>query len=148
MKKIYIGSDHAGFKLKEQITRWLNKMGVEYEDLGAHEFVPTDDYPDYAEAVARRVVRSKSFGILLCGSAQGVAIAANKVKGARAAISYSIKEARLSREHNDANILCLSGWHTHLHKATRMIERFLTTPSPSEPRHIRRVKKIKRIERS
>src|SRR3989344_4375129 len=126
-KKIYLGSDHAGFHLKEKIKRWLEKHAVEAEDLGNKNFNPSDDYPDYAEKVARAVVKNNSLGILICGSAQGVCIAANKIKGARATIPFSLKEARLSREHTDANIICLSGWFVRYHKATKMIEKFLTT---------------------
>ena len=146
MKKIYLGADHAGFKLKEKIKVWMEKHAIAYEDLGNTTFNPDDDYPDYAEKVARAVVRNNSLGLLICGSAQGVCIAANKIKGARAAIPYSLKEARLAREHNDANIICLSGWFIHFHKATKIIEKFLTTPFSQEARHIRRVNKIKKME--
>ena len=89
----------------------------------------------------------KSEGILVCGSAQGMCIAANKIKGARAVIPYSLQEARLSKEHNNANIICLSGWFTHLHQSKRMVEIFLTTPFSKHPRHVRRLQKIKRLER-
>jgi ribose 5-phosphate isomerase B len=146
-KKIYIGSDHAGFKLKKQVDRWLKKNHILYEDLGAHKLDKKDDYPDYAVKVARKVVREKTFGILLCGSAQGMCIAANKIKGARAVVPFSLKEARLSREHTDANIICLSGWYSHLHKTTRMLEVFLTTLFTQEERHVRRLKKIKRLDK-
>lgn len=146
-KKIYIGSDHAGFKLKRQVDRWLKKNHILYEDLGAHKLDKKDDYPDYAIKVARKVVREKTFGILLCGSAQGMCIAANKIKGARAVVPFSLKEARLSREHTDANIICLSGWYSHLHKTTRMLEVFLTTLFTKEERHVRRLKKIKWLDK-
>jgi len=147
MKKIYIGSDHAGFALKEKIRRWLEHKRVPHEDLGNKKHDPKDDYPDFAAAVARKVAADKSLGILVCGSAQGMCIAANKIKGARAVIPYSLREARLSKEHNNANIICLSGWFTHLHKSKKMIEVFLTTPFSKEPRHARRLQKIKRLER-
>ncbi len=146
MKKIYIGSDHAGFALKEKIKRWLEKKNVLYQDLGDVLFNPNDDYPDYAEKVARAVVRNRSLGILICGSAQGVCIAANKVKGIRAVVPFNLKEARLSRTDDDANIICLSGWYMHFHKAARMLERFLTTPFSHEPRHVRRLGKIRWLE--
>ena len=147
MKQIYIASDHAGFSLKEKIRRWLEHKHVPYVDLGNHKLDPKDDYPDYAAVLARKVVANKSLGILVCGSAQGMCIAANKIKGARAVIPYSLREARLSKEHNNANIICLSGWFTHLHKSKRMVEVFLTTPFSQEPRHVRRIGKIKRLER-
>ena len=147
MKKIYIGSDHAGFKLKEQIKDWLERKNIPYSDEGNLIFNPYDDYPDYAERVARKTVKSASQGILVCGSAQGVCITANKIRGIRAVIPVSLKEARLSREHNDANILCLSGWYTSFHQATKMIDKFLSTPFSKAERHLRRVNKIKRLER-
>jgi ribose 5-phosphate isomerase B len=146
-KPIYLGSDHAGFNLKEKIKHWLGKHSIVYEDLGSIIFDPSDDYPDYAERVARKVVRNKSLGILFCGSAQGMCISANKIKGVRAVIPYSLKEARLSREHNDANIICLSGWYVHFHQATRIIGKFLITLPSKEPRHLRRINKIKKIEK-
>jgi ribose 5-phosphate isomerase B len=147
IKLIYIGSDHAGFKLKEKIKHRLNKHNIPFQDLGNLKYNPDDDYPDFAKKVANAVVRTNSLGILLCGSAQGMAIAANKIKGVRAVIPFSLKEARLSREHNNANIICLSGWHTHFHRAAKMLEKFLTTPFSQEPRHLRRLNKIKRLER-
>ncbi|MDP3990512.1 MAG: RpiB/LacA/LacB family sugar-phosphate isomerase [archaeon] len=145
-KKIYLGSDHAGFKLKRKIERWLHKKNMPYEDLGNITYDPEDDYPDFAELVARKSVDEKSFGILICGSAQGVCIAANKIKGARAVIPSSKKETILARLHNDANILCLSGWKTGWIKAISLIKAFLTTPFSSEERHKRRLNKIKSLE--
>ncbi|MBI4147193.1 RpiB/LacA/LacB family sugar-phosphate isomerase [Candidatus Woesearchaeota archaeon] len=147
MKKIYIGADHAGFVLKEKIREWLEHKHVPYIDVGNKKLDPKDDYPDFAAALAKRVVADKSLGILICGSAQGMCITANKIKGARAVIPYSLREARLSKEHNNANIICLSGWFAHLHKSKRMIELFLTTGFSQEPRHARRLEKIKRLER-
>src|SRR3989344_5099241 len=137
MRKIYLGSDHAGFALKEKIKRWLEKNNYPYQDLGNFVLDVTDDYPDFAEKVAKRVVREKTFGILLCGSAQGMSIAATKIKGASAVVPFSLKEARLSREHNNANIICLSGWYFHYHKSTQLLQKFLTTPFSKEARHVR-----------
>ena len=105
-KKIYIGSDHAGFKLKEQIKRWLKNNQIAYQDLGNLALDVTDDYPDYAEKVAKKVVKEKTLGILLCGSAEGVCIAANKVKGARAVNPHGIIQTLFAKKHEDANILC------------------------------------------
>ncbi len=147
MKPIYIGADHAGFNLKERIKEWLDKKHIPYIDVGNYQLKPKDDYPDFAIPLAKKVVTNKSVGILVCGSAQGMCIAANKIKGVRAVIPYNLKEARLSKEHNNANVMCLSGWFTHLHKAKRMIEIFLSTPFSKEPRHVRRVEKIKKLER-
>src|SRR3989338_9164341 len=108
---IYLGTDHAGFKLKEKIKRWLDAQNIAYEDLGNTIYDKKDDYPIYAERVAHAVAKGKSLGILVCGSAQGVSIAANKVPKIRAVVPFSVKEAKLSREHEDANIICLSGWY-------------------------------------
>ncbi len=145
--KIFIGSDHAGFKLKEKLKVWLKKNKIKSVDLGNLKYIPTDDYPDYAEKVVRQVVKTKSKGILICGSAQGVCIAANKVKGIRAVIPFSVKEAQLSREHLDANVLCLSGWYFSQKEAEQMVDCFLKTKFSKEPRHIRRINKIKKLER-
>lgn len=147
VKKIYIGSDHAGFELKQKIKHWLQKKEIPYVDLGNKNYNPEDDYPDYAAKVAKAVVKYKTKGILLCGSAQGMCIAANKIKGVRAAIPLSLKESRLAREHDNANIICLSGWYTHYHRAVRMLESFLFTPFSEEPKRIRRLNKIKKLEK-
>ena len=147
-KKIYLGADHAGYELKEKIKQWLDLHNIPYDDLGNHILDPNDDFPDFAYRVAKTVKLKKSFGILLCGSAQGVCISANKVKGIRAVIPFSLKEARLSREHVNANIICLSGWFMRYHKATKLLETFLTTPFSKAPRHLRRLNKIRRIELS
>ena len=147
MKKVYLGADHAGFKLKEDIKSWLDRKNILYQDLGALSFNPHDDYPDYAVAVAKKVAKEKTFGLLFCGSAQGVCIAANKIKGIRAAVPFSLKEAKLSREHTNANILCLSGWYTPLSQAVKMVNLFLATSFSTATRHRRRVQKIKRLER-
>ena len=145
IKTIYLGADHAGFDLKEKVKRWLERKEIPYGDLGNQLLNPNDDYPDYAIKVAKRVAKEKTLGILFCGSAQGMCIAANKVKGARAAVPFSIKEARLAREHNDANIICLSGWYYHFHKATKLIETFIETDFSKAERHVRRLEKIKKL---
>ena len=146
VKKIYLGSDHAGFELKERLKNWFEKKKILYVDLGNLIFNPKDDYPDYASLVAKKVTSTGSLGILICGSAQGMCIAANKIKGARAVIPFSLKETHLSREHNHANILCLSGRFTRFYKAKKMVEMFLNTPFSKEPRHLRRLNKIKKLE--
>ena len=145
--KIYIGSDHAGFALKEKIKKWLDQENISCKDLGNTVLDVTDDYPDYAEKVAKAAVKNKTLGILVCGSAQGVCIAANKIKGARAVIPFNLKEARLSREHNDANIICLSGWCSKFHNTKLMLLKFFNTPFSGEERHLRRINKIKKLEK-
>ncbi len=147
MKTIYIGSDHAGFALKEKITKWLQKQNIPYQDVGAHTFDKNDDYPDYAKLVSKAVVQGRTKGILLCGSAEGMCIAANKMKGIRAVNPSSAKLAQLSREHNDANVLCLSGWFFSSSRSKKIITTFLNTKFSNKPRHKRRIQKIKRMER-
>ncbi len=143
---IYLGADHAGFKLKEQIKKYLENSGYQVLDLGARKFIKDDDYPDYARKVASQVALSGGFGILFCGSGQGVCIAANKIKGVRAVAVSNPRETKMAREHNDANVLCLSGWGVSLNRAKKIIDTFLKTPFSKEKRHIRRIRKIQRIE--
>src|SRR5574342_30380 len=144
-KTVYIGADHAGFALKEHLKKFLQKKGYPVKDLGAHKFVKGDDYPDYAAKVAKAVQKGGK-GILVCGSAEGVCIAANKLKGIRAVPVWSLQNAKLSRQHNDANILCLSGWQLPKKKAEQITLAWLKTPFSREKRHVRRIKKIARLE--
>ena len=146
-KPIYLGADHAGFALKEKVKAWLDKKKIPYQDLGNIVLDAHDDYPDFAVKVARHVARMKSFGILFCGSAQGMCIAANKISGVRAVVPFSLKEVQLSREHNDANVLCLSGWYFSPAKATALVQKFLSTRFSGEVRHKRRLRKIAQLER-
>ena len=145
-KTIYIGSDHAGLKLKETIKKYLEGIGYTYEDLGNAKYQPDDDYPDYGYKVAKKVSRTNSKGVLFCGSSHGVCIVANKVKGIRAVTVHTIRDALRTREHNDANVLCLSGWNTSEDKAKNIVKVWLTTPFSNAPRHKRRVDKIRKIE--
>ena len=153
-KKVYIGSDHAGFELKEKIKKWLERKGIAYGDLGNQILNPNDDYPDYAVKVARRVVKEKTFGILFCGSAEGMCIAANKIKGARAVNPSDVIKTEFARNHEDANILCLAGGESKhpqpglsLRDARNIIETFLNSEFSGKERHIRRIKKIERLEK-
>jgi len=140
---IYIGSDHAGYELKHDVMRFLGTLEVEYEDLGNKEFDEQDDYPDYGFGVAEAIRRDfGSYGILVCGSAQGVCIAANKVPGVRAVAVKDAEGARAARQHNNANVLCLSGWHQKVDDVRPIIEAFLNTPFSDEERHHRRISKI------
>ena len=145
--KIYVGSDHAGFKLKENLKPFLKRLGYSVEDVGNLVLDPKDDYPDFAFPLAKKVGRSKNKGILFCGSSQGVCIAANKVKGVRAVAVNNAFDAKMSREHNDANVLCLSGWKTSQTTAKNILRTWLKTRFSSAKRHVRRVNKIKRFEK-
>lgn len=152
-KKIYLGADHAGFDLKEKIKLWLNSENISYEDCGNLKLDKNDDYPDFAEKVALKVIKNNSVGFLLCGSAVGVSIAANKIPGIRAANPHDLGQVKRSREDEDANILCLNGGGTlqpqsaiSLSKAKKLILTFLNTAFSRAARHQRRIKKIKLLE--
>jgi len=146
--KIYLGADHAGFKLKEQVKKYLTNSRYEILDLGAKKFIKNDDYPDYAFKVGKMVSLPRGdFGILFCGSGQGVCIAADKIKGIRAVAVSNPRDAKITREHNDANVLCLSGWELSFGEAKKIIATFLNTPFSKEKRHLRRLKKIQQLEK-
>ena len=142
MKTLYLGADHAGFALKEKVKAWLDKKKIPYRDLGNMVLDAHDDYPDFAGKVARHVARTKRFGILFCGSAQGMCIAANKISGVRAVVPFSLKEVQLSREHNDANVLSLGARFISLEEAKEAVKLWLETPFSNEERHKRRISEI------
>ena len=147
---IYLGSDHNGFELKQQIMKALDELDISYEDVGNKLLDKKDDYPKYGYPVAKKVAddkSGKSFGILICGSSFGVCIVANKVKGIRAVSVHDVQEARMARNDDDANVLCLSGWKIKAPKAKKVIGTFLSTKFSSAKRHHRRVAVIKAIER-
>tara|TARA_B100000579_G_scaffold194602_1_gene159006 strand:+ start:239 stop:661 length:423 start_codon:yes stop_codon:yes gene_type:complete len=140
LKKIFIASDHAGFKLKNSIILKFTKTKI-IEDLGPKSS-DSVDYPDFAKKLSRKVSSNKgSFGILVCGSGMGMAITANKIKNIRAALCYSAKNTKLSRLHNNANIITLGERLINKNKAFKLIEIFLKTKFEGG-RHLRRVKKI------
>jgi ribose 5-phosphate isomerase B len=143
MKKIIsIGSDHAGFNYKSAVIDHLQKKGYEVKDHGT--FTETScDYPDYAHAVATAVeTEASSLGVLICGSANGVAITANKHQGIRAAICWENEIASLARQHNDANIICIPARFVSIDLALEMVDIFLSTEFEGG-RHLNRVQKIK-----
>ena len=145
--KIYLGADHGGYKLKENIKDWLKEWNFKFDDLGAHHFDSADDYPDFAWPVALKVgSEAGSFGILACRSGQGEAIVANKAKGARAALAWNEQSARAARNDDNANILCLPADYIGLAEAKAMVHVFLTTPFGSDERFVRRANKVKKID--
>jgi ribose 5-phosphate isomerase B len=141
MPKIAIGSDHAGFEYKEGLKKWLEKNGYTYKDFGTHS-TESADYPDFAHPLAS-AVEEKAFdlGILVCGSANGVAITANKHQGIRAAICWNEELAALSRQHNNANIVCLPSRFIEFDLAEKITDRFLHTAFEGG-RHEKRINKI------
>ena len=141
MRKIFISSDHAGFKLKETIKDYLRNKKVKFEDLGPKDDSSVD-YPDYAHKVARKVKSRKSnVGILVCGSGTGMNIAANKHKNIRAAQCFNLKSTKLSRLHNDANIITLGSRLINKKNALKFVSVFLDTKFDGG-RHLKRIKKI------
>ncbi len=144
--RIVLGSDHAGFALKEQVKAFLDKKGIDTLDIGASSLEPVD-YPDYAENAARALLAGKGeLGILVCGTGLGICIAANKIQGIRAAAPWNAEVARLSREHNDANILCLAGRHMDPQLALEIVAVWLGASFEKGGRHERRVRKIAALE--
>ena len=141
MKKIFISSDHAGFNLKEQIKKKFSKKFL-FQDMGTNNSITSVNYPDYAHKLSKKVSNnSKNIGILVCGSGTGMAMAANKHKKIRAAVCYSVKNAKLSRLHNNANIITLGSRLTNKDTAFKCIDIFVNTKFEGG-RHKKRVKKI------
>ena len=141
-KPIAIGSDHAGFDYKEDLISFLEGKGLAFNDFGTHS-KDSVDYPDYAHPVASAVENGEAaFGILLCGSANGVAITANKHQDVRAAICWGEELAQLAREHNDANIICIPARFVREGDAEKMVGIFMTTDFEGG-RHLRRVEKMR-----
>lgn len=142
IKKIYLGSDHAGYKLKNQIALYVKKLRFKTQDLGVFS-EKSADYPDTAVKVSKKVQKDKnSFGILICGTGIGMSIAANKFKNIRAAECVSEIMAERARKHNNANILCLGARLIKLDLAKKITKKFLRTNFENEARHKRRVKKL------
>lgn len=140
-KKIWIASDHAGFRLKEKIKKYLIKKKISLIDLGPND-LKSVDYPDYAKRVSNRIKLNKNeAGILVCGSGTGMAISANKIKGIRAAVCYNKSSTSLSRQHNNANIIAIGSRLTKTKIALKLISVFMSTKFEGG-RHLRRVKKI------
>ncbi len=140
---VFLGADHGGFALKENLKTWLADQGIEVEDMGAAILDPEDDYPVYAKQVAKKVLENPEYrGLLFCRSGGGMTIAANRVKGVRAVEIFDEKSARHAREHNDANIATISAdWLTE-DQARAAITVFLQTPFSKAPRHIRRIAQL------
>ena len=140
-KKICIASDHAGFSIKEYVKNYFINNKISIIDLGPHENKSVD-YPDFAKKVGNRLKNKKSdVGILICGSGTGMAITANKIKGIRAALCYNLPSTRLSRLHNNANIIALGARLTKKKDILKLLKVFLNTKFEGG-RHLRRVKKI------
>lgn len=145
---IYIGADHRGIELKAHINSWLKGRGYEFEDVGAYEYNRGDDYVDFAIDVAQRVAKmpEKHWGIVLCGSGVGVAIAANKVKGVRCGLGFEVDQVYEARKDDNINVLALAANNTDEIKALELVEKFLETEFVRSDSYLRRIEKIKRYE--
>lgn len=145
---IYLGADHRGYKLKEVVKTYLTELGFDFEDIGALELNPDDDYPDFALAVAKKVAENPEInrGILICSSGVGVDIVANKSKGVRSALSFNAKQAQMSRNDDDANILSLPADYIDENLTKDIVKTWLETPFSGLERYVRRIEKVKNIE--
>ncbi len=143
---IYIAADHAGFNLKEELKKYLEELEYEYEDLGNKVLKLEDDYPDFALKLAKKVIETNEKGILICATGFGMAMAANKIKGIRAAVCWDDFTALQSREHNNANVLCLGSKIIDSETAKKIVRTWLETDFSNDERHVRRLEKIEEIE--
>ena len=145
--RVYLGSDHAGFELKAALLTHLRHLGHDPVDCGALTFDPADDYPPPCiEAASRTVADPGSLGVVIGGSGNGEQIAANKVRGVRAALAWSDETARLAREHNNANVISIGARNHPETDALRFVELFLDTPFSEDPRHVRRIGMLDKYE--
>ncbi|CAB5002208.1 MAG: ribose-5-phosphate isomerase [Actinobacteria bacterium] len=145
--RIHIGSDHAGLELKGALVEYLESKGHSVIDHGPHQFDALDDYPDFCiPAAAATVADPLSLGIVLGGSGNGEQIAANKVKGVRAALAWSVETAKLAKEHNNANVVGIGGRMHSIDECKAIIDAFIETPFSNDERHIRRINKISTYE--
>jgi ribose 5-phosphate isomerase B len=145
--KIYIASDHGGFKLKRKMIPFLEKLGHLVEDMGPYSYNPKDDYPDYVIPLAKKVSKSKSRGIVICRNGQGVCIAVNKIKGIRGVTGFSQKEAKTTRLDDNANVLSLPADYLTEVQAKKIARVWLSTPFSNQARHKRRLRKVSKIEK-
>ena len=145
--RVHLGSDHAGLELKDHLLNWLVEQGHEVIDHGPFVYDALDDYPVFCLRAARGVTADPgSLGVVVGGSGNGEQIAANKVKGVRAALAWNLSTAQLAREHNDANLVAVGGRQHSVEEATEIIEAFLAEPFSRAERHVRRIAKIATYE--
>jgi len=145
--RVAIGADHGGYPLKSELSDFIRALGHEPVDVGAHEVDPLDDYPDFAEAVARAVVgNTAERGIMICGSGVGAAITANKVRGARASVCHDTYSAHQGVEHDEMNVLCLGARIVGGEIAREIVSAFLGATFIPEEKYIRRLNKIKALD--
>jgi len=146
---LYLAADHRGFELKKYLLKYLKtELKQPVEDLGAKKLDPTDDGPDFAVALSKKVIKSKNnLGILICWTGHAMCITANKMRGIRAITGYSIEGTEMGRLHNDANVLCLASKYVSTHQAAAIVKKFLTTKFDGDERLVRRNRKIAELEK-
>lgn len=145
--KLFIGSDHGGYQLKKRLVSFLeNELNVQVEDVGPHEYVETDDYPDYAIPLSKKVAETGGRGILICKNGVGVCITANKTKGVRAGIGYNIESAETMMKDDNTNVICLASKLSTEEHAMAIVKKWLETDFSKEERHERRLGKVSELE--
>ncbi|GLY17712.1 ribose-5-phosphate isomerase [Kineosporia rhizophila] len=145
--RVHLGSDHAGLELKQHLAKHLTEAGHEIVDHGPHQYDPEDDYPPFCLRAAEAVAAEPgTLCVVVGGSGNGEQIAANKVKGVRAALAWSLETAKLGRQHNDANVIAVGGRMHSLEEATGFVEAFLAEPFSGNPRHARRIDQLSSYE--
>ena len=145
--RVHIGSDHAGLELKNALVEHLKSSGHDVVDHGPHVYDALDDYPVFCIPAAQGVANEKgSFGIVLGGSGNGEQMAANKVKGIRAALAWSIETAKLAKDHNNANVIAVGGRMHEISFVKEIIDTFIASPFSNDERHVRRIQKISDFE--
>jgi len=145
--RLHIGSDHAGLELKNELLAHLVNNGHDVTDHGPYEYDALDDYPDFCIPAAQAVAKdATSLGIVIGGSGNGEQIAANKVKGIRAVLAWSLETAKLGKEHNNANVVSAGGRMHSIEDCKAIIDAFIATPFSNDERHIRRINKIAKFE--
>ena len=146
--RIHIGADHAGLELKAELIKHLQSKGHEVTDHGPYQYDALDDYPDFCIPAAEAVAKdSNSLGIVIGGSGNGEQIAANKVKGIRAALAWNTTTAKLAREHNNANVVAVGGRMHSIDECKAIIDAYLAEPFSNDERHVRRINKIAAYEK-
>ena len=147
--RIHIGADHAGLELKSALIQHFTEKGHEVKDHGPYEYDALDDYPDFCIPAAQAVVNDPgSFGIVIGGSGNGEQISANKVKGVRAALAWSVETAKLAKQHNNANVVAIGGRMHSIDECKTILDAFIAEPFSNDERHIRRIDKISGFEDS
>jgi len=145
--KIYLGTDHAGYKLKNDLREHLHHAGHDIEDVGAKTLDDDDDYPRYAYAVAAKILGGSDddLGLLVCGSGQGMSMAANRVNGVRAALAWDVRSATAAREDDNANVLVLPARFVTDYAAVEMVDAWLTAKFKSDPKYVRRLDELEQL---